>query len=263
MFAERYGPWGVIAGGSDGIGAAFARAVAARGLKLALIARREATLAELRDELLAAHDGLDVRTISQDLADPDAVDRIRQATADLEVGLLVYNVGAESRYAEFLDHEWTFLQGRLQRNFVTKTGLVHHFGRAMCRRGRGGMILMGSIAGASGSPGFALYGASKAFTHNLSEALWFEFAQHNVDLLCPIAGPTNTPTMVDSYGPVGDDAADPASIAEGALEHIAKGPIWVADDVREQVAGLLAMAPAERATATAGAAADFAHGAGH
>jgi short-subunit dehydrogenase len=258
MFAESYGPWALIAGGSDGIGAAFARAAAARGLNVLPIARRSETLDELSEELRAAYPDIEVRALSQDLADPDAVDQIRQATADLEIGLLIYNVGAETRYGEFLDHDWSFLEGRLRRNFVTKTAMIHHYGRLMRARGRGGMILMGSIAGYSGSPGFGLYGASKAFTHNLSEALWFEFKQHNIDLVSPIAGPTNTPTMVGSYGPLEGDGADPSFIAEGALEHIAQGPIWVADDIREQLGALTAMPPAERAAVTAQATADFA-----
>jgi short-subunit dehydrogenase len=128
----------------------------------------------------------------------------------------------------------------------------------MRSRGRGGIVLMGSLAGCSGSPGFALYGASTAYSSNLSEALWFEPKQHGVHVLCPIAGPTNTPTMVESYGPLDGHAADPAFIVENALDRVDQGPIWGADDIREGVEALLAMAPAERATYTAQMAAEFA-----
>ena len=258
MFSDRYGPWALVAGGSDGIGAAFARELAARGLNLVLVARRPGTLEETAGALRAAHPALEIRTLSQDLASPDAAQRIAAATADLAIGCLVYNAGSESRYGDFLDHDWDFIAGRLQRNFVTKVALTHHFGRLMRPHGRGGIILMGSVAGYSGSPGFSLYGASKAFTFNLSEALWFELRRHGIDLLCPVVGPTNTPTMINSYGPIEGHATDPGYIARSALDRIASGPIWVADDIAEGVAAVAAMAPAERATLTAGLAARFA-----
>ena len=258
MFSRDYGPWALIAGGSDGIGAAFAEELAARGLHLILVARRAVQLDAMAAQLRGRHPGIEIRTLSQDLSQPDALDRIKAATATVEIGCLVYNVGSESRYGDFLDHDWDFIGGRLQRNFVTKAALVHHFGREMRARRRGGIILMGSIAGYSGSPGFSLYGASKAFTFNLSEALWYELKQHGVHLLCPVVGPTSTPTMINSYGPMTGHATDPAYIATGALDRIAAGPIWVADDIAEGVAAIAAMAPADRTTITAQKAAEFA-----
>ncbi|MFY9328968.1 MAG: SDR family NAD(P)-dependent oxidoreductase [Georgfuchsia sp.] len=257
-FKEHYGPWCVIAGGSDGIGAAFAHEVAARGINLILIARKAGNLDELSAQLRIAHPDVEVRTLSQDLGREDAIGRIKEVAADVEVGCLIYNVGAEPNYGDFLDHDWDMLRGRLQRNFLVKAALVHHFGRQMRARKRGGMILMGSVSGFSGSPGFALYASSKAFTHNLSEGLWYEFKKDNVHLLCPIVGATNTPTMINAYGPIEGHATDPAFIAKGALERIGKGPIWVADDIVKGVTALSAMAPADRATLTAQRAADFA-----
>jgi short-subunit dehydrogenase len=259
MFSkQQYGPWALIAGGSDGIGAAFAREVAAQGINLILIARRPGPLDELSAQLRAAHRGIEVRMMSLDLAREDSIERIKSVTADLEVGCLIYNAGAESQYGDFLDHDWELLRGRLQRNFVVKAALLHHFGRLMRVRKRGGIILMGSVAGFSGSPGFTMYASSKAFTHNLSEGLWFEFKKDNVQLLCPIVGPTNTPTMINSYGPIEGHATDPAFIAKGALQRISDGPIWVAEDIAAGVAAMSVMPPAERATMTAKLAAEFA-----
>ncbi len=258
MFAKQYGPWALIAGGSDGIGAAFARELAGRGIKLMLIARRPGPLAEMAAELRATHPDIEVRTLSLDLAREEAIERVEEATADIEVGSLIYNAGSESKYGAFLDHDWGLLRGRLQRNFLVKAALVHHFGRHMRVRKRGGIILMGSTAGFAGSPGFALYASSKAFTHNLSEALWYEFKKDNVHLLCTIVGPTNTPTMINAYGPMEGHTTEPAFIARGALDRIDRGPIWVAEDVAEGVAAICAMKPADRATLMAQKAAEFA-----
>jgi len=258
MFSETYGPWALIAGGSDGIGAAFARETAARGINLILVARRPGPLNELAAEIHEAHPRVEVRTLSQDLATEEAIERIKQAASDVEIGMLIYNAGSETTYGNYLDHDWPFLRGRLMRNFVVKSALVHHFGRAMRERKRGGVILMGSIAGFSGSPGFAFYASSKAFTHNLAEGLWYEFKRNNVHVICPVVGPTNTPTMINSHGGIEGHATDPDFIARGALDRIEKGPIWIAEDIVEGIKAISAMAPADRATLTAQKASEFA-----
>ena len=69
-FREHYGPWALVAGASAGIGAAFARALAGRGLSLVLLARRGDALAELAAELTRDHK-IEVRTASVDLGTSD------------------------------------------------------------------------------------------------------------------------------------------------------------------------------------------------
>jgi short-subunit dehydrogenase len=258
MFVSQYGPWTVIAGGSDGIGAAFARESAARGLNLLIIARRRGPLEELARELRTAHPKIEVRTHSIDLGEESAIELIKQATEKLEVGMLIYNAGAESCFGQFLDHDWALLRSRLERNFFVKAALVHHFGRLMRPRKRGAVILMGSTAGFAGSPGFAFYASSKAFTHNLAEGLWYEFKGDNIHVLCPIVGPTRTPTMINSYGAMEGHATEPDYIAKGAFERIANGPIWISEDIAEGVQAMIVMAPADRATLLAQKATEFA-----
>lgn len=257
-FASDYGPWCLILGGSEGIGAAFARSVAARGLNLILAARKAAPLEALAAEIRAAHPSIEVRTLSIDLATDEAAEQIKTATQPFDVGLLIYNAGAETSYGNFLDHEWPHLRGRLLRNFVVKTELTHHFGRAMRKRGNGGIVLLGSISGFFGNPGFALYAASKAFTHSLSEGLWYELKQDNIDVLCPVVGITDTPAMVNNYGPLTGKVSDPTWVAEESLERLKQGPIWVADDIVEQVAAISAIKPVDRAPMAAKMAREFA-----
>src|SRR6516225_9119260 len=81
---ERYGPWAVIAGASEGTGRAFARQLAEAGLNCVLIARREAPLQALAEELRAAH-GVEVVTASIDLSQADAFARIEAAVGAREV----------------------------------------------------------------------------------------------------------------------------------------------------------------------------------
>src|ERR1700720_136148 len=99
----RYGPWAVIAGGSEGVGAEFARQLAGDGFNLVLIARKPGPLDDTA--LQCREIGARVLALALDLVDPESISRMAAETADLEVGLLVYNAGANTCRAEFLDVE--------------------------------------------------------------------------------------------------------------------------------------------------------------
>ena len=94
MDIEKYGPWALIVGGSEGIGAAFARALAAKNFNIVLVARKPEPLEELADELRDT--GVEARTVSADLGTTDVLDKVRAATDDVDVGFLIYNVGANT-----------------------------------------------------------------------------------------------------------------------------------------------------------------------
>src|SRR5690348_9916881 len=100
-FATRYGPWALVAGAAVGLGAEYARQIAAHGVAVVLIDRDadplEATARAIRD----AH-GVEVRTLALDLARPDVAEAVLAATADVEIGLLVYNaaIGTVSPFLE-------------------------------------------------------------------------------------------------------------------------------------------------------------------
>jgi short-subunit dehydrogenase len=88
-FARRYGPWAVVAGASEGIGASFSQKLAERGLNLVLVARRTEPLEQVAERIRAAH-GVDVRTVSADVGADDVTERMDEATASLDVGLFIY-----------------------------------------------------------------------------------------------------------------------------------------------------------------------------
>src|SRR5210317_1864334 len=101
-FNTHYGPWALIAGGSEGIGLEFARRIAAAGINLLLLARRPEPLAAARKQLLSEYP-VEVRTASLDLADETLEETLAELTAELEIGLLVYNAGAMHGAALFHD----------------------------------------------------------------------------------------------------------------------------------------------------------------
>jgi len=226
---DRYGPWAVVLGGSEGVGASFAQQLADDGFDLVLVARRPDTLADAAARVREL--GADVRTLSLDLTDPGAVDSLIDATADLEVGLLICNAGANSYGRHFLDGELDGFQGVIDLNITTPLALAHHYGRLMRERGRGGIVFVGSLAGYLGSARESIYGAAKAFTRIFAEGLWLELRGYGVDVVELVLGVTRTPAMERAgldFDLPGLNVGEPDDIAREGLAHLADGPVWVA-----------------------------------
>ncbi|MGN5238275.1 MULTISPECIES: SDR family NAD(P)-dependent oxidoreductase [unclassified Rhodococcus (in: high G+C Gram-positive bacteria)] len=225
----RYGQWAVIAGGSEGVGAAFADELARAGFDLLLIARKPEPLEETAAKV-RAH-GVEVRTLSLDLLAADAVDTIRSATADLEVGLFIFNAGANSYGHEFVTGDLDGFRGVIELNVHRQIELSQLFGARMKEMGRGGIMLLGSLAGYMGSEHQSIYAASKAFSRVFAESLWLELEPYNVHVLELILGVTRTPAMERAglnFDIPGMLVAEPEDVAREGLEHLADGPVWVA-----------------------------------
>ena len=223
---ERYGPWAVVLGGSEGIGAAFARQLASAGVDVVLVARNPEPLRATADDLRTA--GADVRTLALDLTVDGAIDEITAATSDLDVGLVVYNAGAVHSGDGVLDNPVDFALNLVKLNCVGPVQVAHHFGARMVDRGRGGLLFVGSMSGVCGASGTVAYAASKAFVQVWAEGIWSELSPRGVDVLALIAGATNTPAMARSGCHVERfDPMDPDDVAREGLEHLADGPVWV------------------------------------
>jgi short-subunit dehydrogenase len=227
--AGTYGPWCVIAGGSDGVGVAFAHGVAARGMNVVLVARRAAVLDAAADEIRQKH-RVEVRTLALDLSRTDALAELVQATADLEVGLFVYNAGGDDRSAAFLDKELDVHLALVRRNCQSVLEAAYRFGGPMVARGRGALVLVTSGAAWAGGATLAAYGATKAFDLILAESLWAEWRASGVHVLGLVLGATDTPSLrrvFDAKGKSYGALADPNDVAEQALDHLADGPTWI------------------------------------
>ena len=224
-----YGPWGIVAGGSDGVGAAFAREMAARGVNVVLVARRvpvlEAFAVDLREKY-----GVEVRPVALDLSAPGTLAELERATADLEVGLFVYNAGADDRSGPFLDKDLDAHLEMVHRNCASVLEAAYRFGAPMVSRGRGGMVLVTSGAAWAGGATLATYGATKAFDLILAESLWAEWRTSGVDVLALVRGRTDTPShrrMLKASGGPTAGLADPDEVAAEAFDHLADGPTWI------------------------------------
>jgi uncharacterized protein len=224
-FGERYGPYALVAGGSDGLGAAFAEALAQRGLNLILVARREdrltATAARLRETY-----GVQVVTVAADVSDYELV-KARLGDLGLPIGLLVYDA-AYAPIGRFEDVSEEQLARATEVNVRAPLLLAKLLSAPMIDRGRGGIVLMSSLAGSQGSPNIAAYAATKSFNAILAEGLWKELKPHGVDVLACMAGAILTPGYQDA------ESAKPApgtleakAVAEQTLNALGKRPIVV------------------------------------
>ncbi len=225
---DRYGPWAIVAGASEGTGRAFARQIAARGIKCVLVARRRAPLEALADEINAEF-GVECSTAAINLAEAGASEQLVAAAGSRDVGLFVANAGADPYGAGLLDRPMSEWSALIRRNVMTVAEACHHFAGTMKARGRGGIILVNSGACYGGANRMAIYSATKAFELCLGESLWSELKPHGVHVLNLVLGATDTPEfrrfLAARGAPLPANVADASAAAALGLRHLADGPV--------------------------------------
>ena len=251
-FADRYGPWALVAGASEGVGAAYAHAMAERGLNVVLLARRQGALDEVAAAIRAGT-AVETRTAAVDLAQQDAMATIVDATDGLDVGMVMYCAGADPNYEPFLANPVEIPLAMVHRNCIVPMQICHRFAGPMEARGKGGIVLVSSGAGLAGAPNMVAYAATKAFDLVMAEALWAELHDKGVHVLALVLGVTDTPALrrllahrgvlasPDDTTPI-PGAATPAEVAAEAIANLSNGPTWFAgEQVREGAEQLRAM----------------------
>jgi short-subunit dehydrogenase len=193
---EKYGSWALVAGASEGLGAAYAHYLAQQHINLVLVARRAEPLdilaKELRDQF-----SIQVQCICCDLADPFATQKIQEELKGVEINILIYNA-ALSYIGPFENNSITHHQKITVANMGTPMQMAQVFGTEMLKKGKGAIVLMASLAGFQGSGFLAAYAASKAFNRVLAESLWYEWKDRGVDVMACCAGATSTPNFIET-----------------------------------------------------------------
>ncbi len=190
-FHRRYGPWALVAGASEGLGEEFVRQLAWRGIDVVALAEKPEPLAQVCEGIAASH-GVAVRSVVADLRDANAADVVRRETRDIDVGLVVYNA-AHAEVGTFVEQSLESKLATIDVNCRGPARLVHELAPRLVERGRGGIILLSSMAGRQGTPLVATYAASKAFNLVLAESLYEELRPRGVDVLGWCPGATDTP----------------------------------------------------------------------
>ena len=182
----------LVTGASAGIGAEFARQLAADGMDLVLVARRADRLEELRAAIERDH-SVNVKVIAKDLSAPGAPEEIfrETETAGLAVEWLINNAGfgTHGRFAELpLERE----REELRLNVEALVALARLYLPGMVARRKGRIVNLGSIGSFTPTPYMATYAATKAFVLSFSEALATELAGTGVTVLALCPGATKT-----------------------------------------------------------------------
>ena len=194
---KRFGPWALVTGASSGIGKEFARQIAASGINVVLVARRDALLAEL-GRAISQEFGVQYRALAMDLSQEGFIAGLADATNDLDIGLVVSNAGTGNP-GEFLKLDRQLLQATLRLGAMAHLDIAHHFGQKLGERRQGGIILAGAMGAENGVPCMANDGAAKAYVHSLGEALHYEFKRLGVYVTVLAAGFTNT-AVLEKFG---------------------------------------------------------------
>lgn len=245
-FAKKYGPWALVTGAARGIGRAFAEQLAERGLSILAVDLLDDELVETVMALRSR--GADASALVLDLASDDSVRVLSALASEREIGLFVH-CAAQIPSGRFLDADPAVHARAVAVNAGTPLLLAHALGSHMRRRGRGGIVLVSSMAALYGTGWVATYAATKAFEMILAESLWWELKGDGVDVLAALPGATDTEGL-RMHSPYIEDPsalARPADVARDALGALGRTPSWICGDQNRGLAEALRSLPREQA----------------
>lgn len=187
---RQYGKWALVTGASSGIGRELARQLAACKLDLILAGRNQDALQTLAQELQQTQ-AINCMRISIDLSQSGSTEQLLDAIGHRDLGLAVLAAGYGTS-GSFLTSDLAAELNMLQVNCQAVLEQTHHLARRFADRGKGGIILFGSLVGFQGTPYAAHYSATKAYVQTLAEALHVELQSTGVDVLSAAPGPVDT-----------------------------------------------------------------------
>lgn len=223
---KRHGQWALVAGASEGLGAAFAAGLAAEGHDLILVARRVEKLERLAETIRRQH-GVAVAILGLDLSAPDLPARLAPALEGKEIGILVCNA-AYAPLGPFLAGGAAEALRAVDLNCRAPLLLLLAVLPGMKARGRGAVVLMSSLTAFQGSPWTSVYGGTKAFGLALAEGLWAELGAHGIEVIACCAGATRTPNYLARAAVGGAPGElEPAVVVAETLAALGKGPLVI------------------------------------
>ena len=222
-FLTEYGPWALVTGASSGLGEEFCRQLAIQKINLVMVARRKDRLEKISRELEDRY-SIETKVIAADISKADFLQQITNITDSMDIGLLINNAGF-ALTGNFLDHSLEEELSLLYVNCRAPLMLAHTFGKKMVQRGGGGIINVSSVSGFMPLPFWTHYAATKAYSLNLSEGLWFELKGKEVDVLALCPGGTNT--EFSQVAGTKHGGMKPSSVVALALRDLGRKPTTI------------------------------------
>lgn len=213
-FKDKYGPWAVVTGASSGIGVEIAKQVAARGLNIVLVARRERNTTQVSDSIRSKY-GVETKVLLADLSNSKEVENILTQTEDMDVGLLVNNA-AQVTHGSFFRTDLPSHLNIVEVNARAALVLSHGFGRRLLNRRKGGMIFVSSTAHIA-MPWVATYSATKGFLSNLAYLLRHELEPHGINVLAVEPGLVRTEMTENDFMKLSPPHSMPDYVAAEAI----------------------------------------------
>jgi short-subunit dehydrogenase len=231
LLREYAGKLVLITGASSGLGAEFARAFAARGARLLLVARREERLEQLAAELREAHDTESI-VIAKDLqvwrAGADLASELQRR--GIRVDVVVNNAGFGMHQA-VVNEDPNKVADEIALNIGTLVDLSRAFLPGMIQRNDGVILNVASTAAFQSLPYLAVYAATKSFVLSFTEGLWGELEQTNVHAIALCPGPTKTEFFdragTDKIGGPMQTAPEVVRVAMKALDRRRPAPFVI------------------------------------
>jgi 17beta-estradiol 17-dehydrogenase / very-long-chain 3-oxoacyl-CoA reductase len=222
---KKYGKWAIITGCTDGIGAAVAEELAAKGISLILISRTEAKLKEQATNLASKYK-IETQILPLDFSSADVriFDKVKDLVKGLDIGILVNNVGASYDHAEYfhlLDKEK--IEAIIRINIFSVTHMTYHVLPGMLERKRGAIINVSSASGFVSEPMYAVYSGSKAFVNHFSKALHYEYNSQGVSVQSQV--PAFVTTKLSKLRSTNFFIINPKTYAKALLAKIGYEPV--------------------------------------
>ncbi|XP_029716247.1 very-long-chain 3-oxoacyl-CoA reductase-B isoform X3 [Aedes albopictus] len=192
---REMGSWALVTGATDGIGKAYAKALAKKGLNIVLVSRTQSKLEKVAKEI-ETESKIKTKIIAVDFTSgPEIYETIAKTTAGLEIGVLINNVAmcyANSERFLQLPNQEKFITDLVTCNIFSVTRMCSLFLPEMVQRKKGVIINVSSLSSVMPSPMLTVYAASKAFVTKFSDDLATENSKHGVLIQAVLPGPVNT-----------------------------------------------------------------------
>ena len=235
VWVRRGGEWAVILGATEGVGKAFCEKVAAGGMSVVMVGRREEKLRELAAQIESDY-GVATKVVRADFSEEGAAETVFAATEGLDMGFMSY-VACLHSFGKIQDTPWEKHQAMINVNVVTFMKCFYHYMQIFAAQDRGAVINVSSMTGISSSPWNGQYGAGKAYILKMTEAVACECEKTGVDVEVITLGTTLTPSLLSNLpgGPQGE-----------AVMKIAQTPEEVVDEAFEKLGHELSVIAGER-----------------
>lgn len=250
---KKYGPWALVTGAASGMGEQFARHLARAGFNLILVDRQLERMHKLKDELVTAGNKIEIKLAHVDLSKNDAVSEIVAAIGTRDLGLVISNAGFGFK-GEFNTQSREQMDAMLNVNSRAPMLLLYDLLPRLKARGRGGVIVTGSMEGEAAYPWSAAYAGTKNFVHGLCLSLHGELKGTGVELMVLAPGTTNTEALTSQgFDPKKmSGMMTPEEVTRQALDALGHTPLYVPGAANRFGVRLMHYLPRSWAIAAAG-----------